>query len=203
MGGAPYKMSQSAVYRLRLLYNCDFFHFRDFRKKLSVAAEEYPLSLRESKHELSMRKIQKNFLIKVFGKKERPFSAAGEATIESLAGDRAEIVVTTVRISATNTGYSPSIIAAGKNVLGNCPDSLQAEFHVCAGICLITSAVEIVEMSPKNNKQSVSSPREVPGFLFSLCEIVLYIHRKYSRGYSPIVSPKDKFNQNSKELTKS
>ena len=55
------------------------YHFRNFREKLSVVEEEHTKGFWEGKDKLAMRKAQQDFLIKVFGKEERPFLAAGGA----------------------------------------------------------------------------------------------------------------------------
>ena len=44
------------------------YHFRNFREKLSVVAEEHPQGFQEGEYKLSMRKTQQDFLIQVFGK---------------------------------------------------------------------------------------------------------------------------------------
>jgi len=49
----------------------------------------------------------------VFGKEERSFLAAGGTQIKPLAGERAEVVVTAVRIAAADAGYPLPVIAAG------------------------------------------------------------------------------------------
>jgi len=81
--------------------------------------EEHPQGFRECKDELSMGKVQQDFLIQVLGKEECPFLTAGGAQIEPLTGEGAKIVVTAVRIAAADAGYPLAVIAAGEKVLAN------------------------------------------------------------------------------------
>ena len=54
--------------------------------------------------------------------------------IKTLTGEGAEIVVTTVRITAADTGYTLPVVAAGEKVLANRLDPFEAELSVFPGI---------------------------------------------------------------------
>lgn len=79
------------------------YHFRNFRKKLPVVAKEHPQGFRKGEDELSMRKTEEDFLIQVFGKEKCSLLAAGGTQIKPLAGERAKVVVTAVRVTAADT----------------------------------------------------------------------------------------------------
>ncbi|MBD3425700.1 MAG: hypothetical protein GF409_00555 [Candidatus Omnitrophica bacterium] len=101
----------------------------------------------------------------MFGKEESSLLAAGGTHVKSLAGKRAEIVVTAVRVSAADTGYPLPIIAAGEKVLANRLYPFETKLPECIGILLIVSAAEIGEMTLEDLMECVSSPREVLGLL--------------------------------------
>jgi hypothetical protein len=112
-----------------------------------------------------MWKTQQDFLIQVFGKEECSFLAAGGTQIKPLAGERAEVVVTAVRIAAADAGYTLPVVTAGEKVLSNSLDPFEAKLPECIGILLIIPAAEIGEMTLENLMESVSSPRKVSTIL--------------------------------------
>jgi hypothetical protein len=83
----------------------------------------------------------------VFGKEERSFLAAGGTQIKPLTGERAEVVVTAVRIAAADAGYTLPVIAAGEKVLAYRLDPFETKLPECIGIFLIITAAEIGEMT--------------------------------------------------------
>ncbi len=123
-----------------------------------------------------MRKVQQDFLVQVFGKEERPLLATGGTHIKPLAGERAEIVVTAIRISAADTGCPSPIIVAGEKVFANRLDPFEAELPECIGIFLIIPAAEIGEMTLEDLMECVSSPVKLFGLLLFQCGSILYSH---------------------------
>jgi len=93
-----------------------------------------------------MRKTEEDLLTQMLGEEESPFLTAGGAQVKPLAGERAEIVVTAVRISAADTGYPLPVIAAGEKVLANRLDPFETKLPECIGILPIIPAAEIGEM---------------------------------------------------------
>ncbi len=142
-------------------------------------AEEHSQGFRECKDELSMWKTQQDFLIQVFGKEERSFLAAGGTQIKPLAGERAEVVVTAVRIAAADTSYTLPVVTAGEKVLSNSLDPWEAKLPECIGILLIIPVAEIGEMTLENLMEGVSSPRKVFGLLLFQYGSILYTHIEY------------------------
>jgi hypothetical protein len=84
-----------------------------------------------------------------------------------------QIVVTAVRVTATNTGYTLPVIAAGEKVFSNCLDPFEAKLPVCVGILLIISTEEIDKMPPEDSVKGVSSPRKVLRLLVFLYRSIL------------------------------
>ncbi|AHC14097.1 hypothetical protein L21SP2_0670 [Salinispira pacifica] len=115
----------------------------------------------------------------MFGKEKSPLLAAGGAEIKPLAGERAEIVVTTVCISAADTGFPLPVIAAGEKVLAYRLDPFEAKLPECIGIFLIIPAAEIGEMTLEDLMEGVSSPRKVSGLLLFQYGSILYTHIEY------------------------
>jgi hypothetical protein len=70
---------------------------------------------------------------------------ASQAQIKPLTGEGAEIVVSAVRISAADTGYTLPVSAAGEKVLAGRLDPFEAKPPECIGILLIIQAAEINE----------------------------------------------------------
>ena len=138
--------------------------------------EEHPQGFRECKDELSIGKVQQDFLIQVFGKEERPLLTTGGAQIKSLTGEGAEIVVTAVRIAAADTGYPLSVVTAGEKVLSNSLDPFETKLPECIGILLIIPAEEIGEMTLEDLMEGVSSPRKVSTGLCVLYGALRYSH---------------------------
>ena len=97
----------------------------------------------------------------MFGKEESSLLAAGGTQVKPLAGKRAEIVVTAVRISAADTGYPLPVIAAGEKVLSNRLDPFETKLPECIGILLIIPAAEIGEMPFEDLMEGVFPPRKV------------------------------------------
>ena len=82
----------------------------------------------------------------MFGKEELSFLAAGGTQIKPLAGERAEVVVTAVRIATADAGYTLPVVTAGEKVLSNSLDPFETKLPECIGIVLIIPAAEIGEM---------------------------------------------------------
>ena len=80
------------------------YNLWNHREKLSIVTEEHRQGRRKCKNELAMRKAQDHFLLKMFGKEERPFLTARRAKIKPFAGEGAEVVVTAVGVAAAYTG---------------------------------------------------------------------------------------------------
>jgi len=115
----------------------------------------------------------------VFGKEEGPLLTTGGAQIKPLAGERAEIVVTAVRISAADTGYPLPVIVAGEKVLANCLDPFKAELSECIGIFIIIPAAEIGEMTLEDRMEGVSTSWKVFGLLLFQYGSIFYTHIEY------------------------
>jgi hypothetical protein len=109
--------------------------------------EENPQGFRECKDELSMGKVQQDFLIQVFGKEERPLLTTGGSQIKSLTGEGAEIVVIAVRIAAADAGYPLPVISASEKVFAYRLDPFETRLPECIGIFLIITIAEIGEMT--------------------------------------------------------
>lgn len=90
-------------------------------------AEEHPLGIREGEDELSMRKTEEDLLTQMLGEEERPLLTAGGTQIKPFAGEGAEIVVTAVRITAADAGYTLPVVAAGEKLLSNCLDPFETK----------------------------------------------------------------------------
>ncbi len=155
------------------------YHFRNFRKKLSVVEEEHSHGIREGEGELSVRKTQQDFLIQVFGKEKCSLLATGGTQIKPLTGEGTEIVVTTVRITAADTGYPLPVVAAGEKVLAHRLDPFEAKLTECIGVLLIILAAEIGEMMLEDLMEGVSSPRKIIGLLLFQYGSILYTHIEY------------------------
>jgi len=115
----------------------------------------------------------------VFGKEERSFLAAGGTQIKPLTGERAEVVVTAVRIAAADAGYPLPVIAASEKVLAYRLDPFETKLPECIGIFLIIPAAEIGEMTIEDLVEGVSSSGKVPGLLFFTYGSILYTHIEY------------------------
>lgn len=128
-------------------------------------AEEHSQDFWECKNELTMRKTEEDLLTQMLGKEESPLLAAGGTQIKPLIGEGAEIVVTAVRITTADAGYTLPVVTAGEKVLSNRLDPFETKLPECIGILLIIPAAEIGEMTLEDLMEGVSSPRKVFGLL--------------------------------------
>ena len=99
--------------------------------------------------------------------------------VKPLAGERAEIVVTAVRIAAADAGYPLPVVSASEKVLAYRLDPFYAKLPECISILLIISAAEIGEMTLEDLMECVSSPRKVFGLLLFQYGSILYTHIEY------------------------
>ncbi len=126
-----------------------------------------------------MRKTEEDLLTQMLGEEESPFLTAGGTQIKPLAGEGAEIVVTAVRITTADAGYTLPVVTAGEKVLSNSLDSFETKLPECIGILLIIPAAEIGEMTLEDLMECVSSPRKVLGLWLFQYGSILYAHIKY------------------------
>jgi hypothetical protein len=64
-----------------------------------------------------MGQLEKDLVCQMLGKEDRALSTAGWAQIETLAGKRPEIVVSTLGVRATDTRDALEIVAARRKPL--------------------------------------------------------------------------------------
>jgi len=99
--------------------------------------------------------------------------------VKPLAGERAEIVVTAVKIVAADAGYPLPVVSASEKVLAYRLDPFYAKIPECFSILLIISAAEIGEMTLEDLMEGIFSPRKVFGFLLFRAASILYPHIEY------------------------
>jgi hypothetical protein len=108
-----------------------------------------------------MWKFEEDIVRQMLGEEDCPFATAGRAEIETLAGERTKVIVSTLGVRATDTRDALEIVAARRKPLAQLLYTLKAIPAVGGGVLLIIVLAEIGEMAFKYGMEFVTAAGNV------------------------------------------
>ena len=135
----------------------------DGGEELLVVSEINPKGFRDGENELSVRKLEEELFVEIFGEKEGAFLGAGRAKIESFTGKRTKILQTACGIAALNTSDAFCVVAAAFEFVHHMRDTFQAELAEVLGVEGVVGIGEGAEMVVEDTSQDIRLPRNIGG----------------------------------------
>ena len=145
-------------------------------EQASVVAEERPECLGHGEYELAMRQLENNLIGQMLREQDGPFSTTGGLVthfvrcspmhpgteVESLAGERPEVVMAAFGVGTTDTRHALEIVTARREPLAELLDTLQAVSTVGGRVLLLVVLAELGEVSLEYSMELVAPTGNVP-----------------------------------------
>jgi hypothetical protein len=125
-------------------------------EKAAIVTEERAEWLGHGEHELAMGELEQYLVCQMSGEQDRPFATAGRAEIETLAGERTKVIVSTLGVRATDTRHAFEIVTTGAKSLPDLLVTLKAIPAVGGGVLLIVPGAEVAEVPFKDGMELVA-----------------------------------------------
>jgi len=108
-----------------------------------------------------MWEVEENVVGQMLRKQDRTFSTAGWTKVETLAGERPEVVMSAIRVCTADAREALEVVTARRESLADTLDAFETVHAVGGGILFVVLLAEVVEVPFEDRMEFVSAAGDI------------------------------------------